>query len=167
MSEETLDFLCNKLRPAMEREDTTFRDCVPLKKRVAIALWKLVTGSEYRIAHLFGVIITTVCRCVQEFCAAAEMLLVPEQIRFPDEGRFGEMVVHIENRWGLPHCVGAIDGSHIHIISPQNYHTDYFNHKGWHSIILSINEVLLMERESSHPRRLGLSLAGLALEAIP
>ncbi|KAI3366928.1 hypothetical protein L3Q82_009574, partial [Scortum barcoo] len=29
--------------------------------------------------------------CVQEFCAAAEMVLVPEQIRFPDEGGFREM----------------------------------------------------------------------------
>lgn len=47
-----------------------------------------------------------------------------------------EMAVHFENRWGLPHCVGAIDGSHIPIIAPQNYHTDDFNRKGWHSIIL-------------------------------
>lgn len=73
---------------------------------------------------------------MQEFCAEAETLLVPEQIRFPDEERFREMAVHIENRWGLPHCVGAIDGSHIPIIAPQNYHNDYFNRKSWHSIIL-------------------------------
>ncbi|KAJ4928607.1 hypothetical protein JOQ06_004237 [Pogonophryne albipinna] len=55
MSEETYTYLCNKLRPAMERQDTAFRVCIPLKKRVAIALWKLATGSEYRsIGHLFG-----------------------------------------------------------------------------------------------------------------
>uniref|UniRef100_A0A667Z7W3 DDE Tnp4 domain-containing protein n=1 Tax=Myripristis murdjan TaxID=586833 RepID=A0A667Z7W3_9TELE len=126
MSEETLGFLCNKLRPAMEREDPTFRESV-LKKRVAIAL---------SISHLFGVSVTTVCRCVQDFCAAAETLLVPEQIRLPDEGRFRDMAAYMENRWGLPHCVGAIDGSHIPIIVPQQYHTDYFNHKGWHSLIL-------------------------------
>ncbi|XP_070819612.1 uncharacterized protein [Chaetodon trifascialis] len=137
MSEETFSFLCNKLRPAMERQDTTFRECVPLKKRVAIALWKLATGSEYRsIGHLFGVSNTTVCRCVQEFCAAAETFLVPEQIRFPDEEKFREMAAYSENRWGLPHCVGAIDGSHIPIIAPQEFHCDYFNRKGWHSIIL-------------------------------
>ncbi|KAK0154186.1 hypothetical protein N1851_003732 [Merluccius polli] len=79
MSEETLDFLCNKLRPVMERQDTSFHECVTLKKRVAIALWKLATGSEYRSSgHLFGVSATTVCWCVQEFCAAAETVLVPE-----------------------------------------------------------------------------------------
>ncbi|XP_037553127.1 protein ANTAGONIST OF LIKE HETEROCHROMATIN PROTEIN 1 [Nematolebias whitei] len=137
MSEQSFIYVCNKLRPALERQHSTFRQCVSLKKRVAIALWKLATGSEYRsVGHLFGVSITTVCRCVQEFCAAAETLLVPEQIRFPDEEKFREMALYIENRWGLPHCVGAIDGSHIPIIAPQHYHTDYFNRKGWHSIIL-------------------------------
>uniref|UniRef100_A0A3Q1BZU4 DDE Tnp4 domain-containing protein n=1 Tax=Amphiprion ocellaris TaxID=80972 RepID=A0A3Q1BZU4_AMPOC len=106
MFEETLDFLCIKLRPVMERQNTTFRDCVPLKKRAAIALWKLATASGYRsIGHLFGVGITTVYRCVQEFCAAAETLLVPELIRFPDEERFREMAVHIENRGKVVECV--------------------------------------------------------------
>ncbi|XP_051572771.1 uncharacterized protein LOC127451837 [Myxocyprinus asiaticus] len=139
MSEETLTYLCNKLRPAMERQDTNFRVCVPLKKRVAIALWKLATGSEYRsVGHLFGVSITTVCRCVQEFCAAAETLLVPEQISFPDQEKFKEMAAYIENRWGLPQCIGAIDGSHIPIIAPQNYHCDSFNSKGWHSILQGV-----------------------------
>ncbi|XP_034053623.1 protein ANTAGONIST OF LIKE HETEROCHROMATIN PROTEIN 1-like [Gymnodraco acuticeps] len=137
MSEETYTYLCNKLRPAMERQDTAFRVCIPLKKRVAIALWKLATGSEYRsIGHIFGVSITTVCRCVQDFCAAAETFLVPELIRLPDREKFAEMADYTENRWGLPQCVGAIDGSHIHILAPQENHCDYFNCKGWHSIIL-------------------------------
>ncbi len=137
MSEETFIHLCTNLRPAMERRDTNFCMCVPLKKREAIALWKLATGAEYRsVGHLFGVSITTVCRCVQEFCAAAETLLVPEQIRYPDQHKFKEIAAYIENRWGLPHCIGAIDGSHIPIIVPEDYHCDYFNFKGWHSIIL-------------------------------
>ncbi|XP_033935158.2 uncharacterized protein [Pseudochaenichthys georgianus] len=137
MSEETCVYLCDKLRPAMERRDTTFRVCIPLKKRVAIALWKLATGSEYRsIGHLFGVSNTTVCRCVQDFCAAAEALLVPELICSPDGQKFAEMAADTQNRWGLPQCVGAIDGSHIPILAPQENHCDYFNRKGWHSIVL-------------------------------
>lgn len=137
MSEETFDHLCNKLRPAMELKNTNFRRCMPLKKRVAIALWKLATGSQYRsIGHLFGVSLTSVCRCVQDFCAAAETLLVPEQIRFPNHAKFAEMSSYYENRWGLPRCVGVIHASHIPIIAPQDNHCDYVNSKGWRSIIL-------------------------------
>uniref|UniRef100_A0A3Q3BHX7 DDE Tnp4 domain-containing protein n=1 Tax=Kryptolebias marmoratus TaxID=37003 RepID=A0A3Q3BHX7_KRYMA len=106
MTEQTFIYLCNKLPPALERQHMTFRHCVPLKKRVAIECWTS-----------FGVSITTVCRCVQEFCVAAEKVLVPEQIRFPNEDRFREIAMYIENRWGLPQCVGAVDGC-------------------WHSIIL-------------------------------
>ncbi|KAA8578711.1 hypothetical protein FQN60_009233, partial [Etheostoma spectabile] len=46
------------------------------------------------------------------------------------------MAAYTESRWGIPQCVGAIDGSHIPIIAPQEYHCEYFNRKGWHSIIL-------------------------------
>ena len=33
-------------------------------------------------------------------------------------------------------CGGAIDGSHIPIIAPHEFHTDYFNREGFHSIII-------------------------------
>lgn len=67
MSEETFLCFCAKLHSEMEKHDTNFRVSVPLKKRVAIALWKLATNSDYRsIGHLFGVSKTTSCRCVQE-----------------------------------------------------------------------------------------------------
>lgn len=137
MSEESFLYICAKLRPMMEKQDTNFRLCVPLNKRVAIALWKLATNNEYRsIGHLFGVSKTTVCSCVREFCTAVCTLLAPEQISFPDQEKLQDMAAYFENRWGLPQCVGAIDGSHIPIIAPRDYHCDYFNRKGWHSIIL-------------------------------
>ena len=37
---------------------------------------------------------------------------------------------------GFPHCSGSVDGTHIPIVSPQQCPTDYYNRKGWHSIIL-------------------------------
>lgn len=47
-----------------------------------------------------------------------------------------EMAAYIDNSWGPPQCIGAIDGSHIPILAPQKYQCDNFNRKGWHSIIL-------------------------------
>lgn len=137
MSEATFTYLCNKLRPAMQRRNTSFRNCVPLRKRVAIALWKLATGSEYRsISQLFGVSTTTVWRCVKDLCAAAETLLMPEQIHLPDETKFREMAFYFESKWGLPQCVGAIDCVHVPIIAPKHFQKDSCNPRGWHSMIV-------------------------------
>ncbi|XP_026797868.3 uncharacterized protein LOC113543669 [Pangasianodon hypophthalmus] len=136
MSEDTFLYLCHRLRTAMEKRDTNFRLCVPIKKRVAIALWKLTTNSELRlVSHLFGVGVTTVWRCVREFCTAVNEVLLPELIPFPNDDKLMEMAMNFEQRYGLPQCVGVVAGSHIPNV-PTEYHAEYFNHMGWHSIIL-------------------------------
>ncbi|XP_053686312.1 putative nuclease HARBI1 [Sabethes cyaneus] len=37
---------------------------------------------------------------------------------------------------GFPQCYGAIDGCHIEVGVPKDEATDYYNFKGWHSVIL-------------------------------
>lgn len=136
VSQESFEYICCQLS-TMGKRNTTYRLCVPLRKRVAIAIWKLATGGEYRtVSHLFGVGISTVCNCVQDFCDAVIRVLLPQHIKFPDPAKFVEMAKFFESRWRVPQCVGAIDGSHIPIIAPEEYPGDYFNRKGWHSVVL-------------------------------
>ncbi|XP_030621103.1 protein ANTAGONIST OF LIKE HETEROCHROMATIN PROTEIN 1 [Chanos chanos] len=137
MSRETFQYICRRLKPALEKMDTNYRVSVPLQKRVAVALWKLATNAEYRtVSHLFGVGISTACDCVKESCSSVEEILLPETIQMPNTEKLKEMALYFEHRWGLPQCVGAIDGSHIPLVAPQEYHTEYFNRKGWYSIVL-------------------------------
>ena len=37
---------------------------------------------------------------------------------------------------GMPQCAGAIDGTHIHVMPPEEVQADYLNRKGFHSINL-------------------------------
>ena len=37
---------------------------------------------------------------------------------------------------GFPQCAGAIDGTHIPVEAPAENASDYYNRKGWHSVIL-------------------------------
>ena len=137
VSRESFDYICRRLGPVLQRNNTNYRLCIPVNKRVAIALWRLATNSEYRsVSHLFGVGIATVCHCVQDFCNAVIKVLLPERIKTPDARKLMEMATFFNNRWRAPQCVGAIDGSHIPIIAPELYPRDYHNRKGWHSIIL-------------------------------
>ncbi|KAJ3581651.1 hypothetical protein NHX12_019472 [Muraenolepis orangiensis] len=137
VSRESFDYICDRLHDIIGRRNTNFRLSVPLRKRVAIAIWKLATGGEYRtISHLFGVGRSTVYNCVREFCDAVVVVLLPLHITMPDAGKLEEMATFFNNRWRAPQCVGAIDGSHIPVIAPEVCAPDYYNRKGWHSIVL-------------------------------
>lgn len=41
----------------------------------------------------------------------------------------------MEKMWVLPQFIGPIYESHVRSVVPQDYKTDYFNRKGWHSLI--------------------------------
>ena len=113
------------------------RKPLSVEEKIAIALWRLGTNIEYRsIALLFGVGVSTLCVTVQEVWNAIVNNLFQGYIKIPT-GQSAETVVDgFLHRWGFPQCFGAIDGLHIPIIAPTRNHQDYFNRKGWHSIVL-------------------------------
>lgn len=41
-----------------------------------------------------------------------------------------------KHHWGFPQTVGAIDGTHIPILQPQQGAADYYNRKGYYSVIM-------------------------------
>ena len=71
MSTSTFQYLCNELRSTIERQDTKLRKAEPTDKRVALTLWFLATGADYRtIAHLFGVSKSAVSLVVRDLSSA-------------------------------------------------------------------------------------------------
>ena len=101
------------------------RKAISLEKRVAICIWVLATPTEYRtIAHLFGVARSSVCQIVYETCEAIVDNLLHTYIHFPSGTRLDEVIDGFSDKWGVPQCVGAIDGSHIPVAAPVNNHTD-------------------------------------------
>ena len=68
--------------------------------------------------------------------SSAIKLLLPRYILFPIGAALREAVDGFKSEYGFPQCAGAVDGSHIPIISPKECLADYYNRKAWHSIIL-------------------------------
>ncbi len=128
LSKSTFNFLCDELRPYLQKENTRFRQAISVRKRIAVALWRLATNSDYRtIGHLFGISKASVCLIADEFCKAVADHLQPKYIRIPVGQELDTVVNNFRYRWGFPQCVGAIDGSHIPVKAPIEFHADYFN----------------------------------------
>ena len=73
---------------------------------------------------------------VHEICRAIVDHLLPKYIHFPSYDQQQQYMYNFEDKWGVPQCVGAIDGSYILVSPPTLCHTDYYNHKGWYSVLI-------------------------------
>ena len=73
---------------------------------------------------------------MKEVCQAVCKILLPKYIKFPQGEDLQKVVDSFKCKYGFPQCIGVINGSHIPIISPNEFPADYFNRKGWHSVIL-------------------------------
>jgi hypothetical protein len=138
VSKNVFKILCTALHPFLVKEDTHLRQSIPVEVRVAIALYALGSVAEYRlIGKPFGVQRCTVCVILHEFCnALAESNLRKRLLRFPKGDELAAVIQGFEDEWGFPQCAGAVDGTHIPICPPAENSRDYFNRKGWASIIV-------------------------------
>ena len=62
--------------------------------------------------------------------------LLPQYVKIPQEEKLKEIVEGFETLWGFPQAAGAIDGSHIPIIRHDESASDYYNRKGYYSVIM-------------------------------
>ena len=100
-------------------------------------MWYLASGSDYRtLGHLFGISKSLVCLIICDVCRAIVDKLTPLYIKMPTGNELKDMIACFEERFGFPSCGGALDGCHIPISAPVEHHTDFYNRKGWYSIIL-------------------------------
>ncbi|XP_037939192.1 protein ANTAGONIST OF LIKE HETEROCHROMATIN PROTEIN 1-like [Teleopsis dalmanni] len=137
ITRKSFSVLCELLK-SFQKKDTNWRKAVPLDKRVAIALCALGSSGEYRVVcELFAVGKSTVCTIVLEFCSIVWEVMSPTYLkRFPlTQETVAECVKGFE-LLGFPQCLGALDGCHIKIRPNSEDAVDYYNYKGWHSIVL-------------------------------
>ena len=78
MSLSTSAYLCDELRSSIEKNDTAMRKAIPADMRVALTLWFLATGANYRTTdHLFGILKSTISLVSKDAYSAIVKFLLP------------------------------------------------------------------------------------------
>ena len=76
---------------------------------------------------------STMCVVTKEVCAVIVDHLLLEYIKMPTGTALKVVIDGFKNNSGFPQCAGAVDGTHIPVLLPQEC---YYNRKGWHSILM-------------------------------
>jgi len=148
LSPATFDELLNKIRPALEKNETQAQRSsssrIEPETRLAATLRYLAGGSYLDICFTHGIAIPSFYDCVWQVMGEINRV---ETIKFPttDEAALKRISLGFESRTSgtLYGCVGALDGLCIRIRKPRAEETGnnpgiYHNRKGFWSINLCV-----------------------------
>ncbi|XP_054843560.1 uncharacterized protein LOC129335133 [Eublepharis macularius] len=134
MSRSTFNELVACIGPGLARHDTRLRRAIPMEKRVAIAIWYLANCYHYRgCMNQFGVGLSTVAGIVLEVCFAIEAELLSKLVCLESDAA---KITAGFQQLGFPHCIGAVDGTHIAICQFKGRGHEYSNRKKFNSILI-------------------------------
>lgn len=137
MNVSTFEFFCSSLATFLCKQYRNMRYAVPIQIKVAVAILRLATGnSMHSIADLYRIGISTSQMVVSQFVTAVNTLMLKKFIRWPSTAVMNKFAEEFQNLHIISYVVGAIDGSHIPIIASRLHAADYYNYKGFHSILL-------------------------------
>ncbi|XP_052806261.1 putative nuclease HARBI1 [Mya arenaria] len=111
------------------------------EQKILIKLRYLATGLiQLNDADIHGVSQPTVSRVLTEVInALSSPALIRQFIKFPGSvEEFRQNAVQMQGIARFPKVIGAIDGTHINIASPNQHEEIYVNRKGKHSINVQV-----------------------------
>ncbi|KAF8777947.1 putative nuclease HARBI1 like protein [Argiope bruennichi] len=137
LTPEMFNNLLCRISDTIQRQNTIMRGSLSAKIKLELTLTFLASGCSYRtLSHLFRVPKSTISSTIPEVLDAIYESL-NEFIKVPSTTEeWAAIKQGFLNAWNFPNCHGALDGKHVLIQSPPNCGSQFFNYKGFHSIIL-------------------------------
>ena len=88
------------------------------------------------IPDLYRIGLSTSQLVVTQFIGAIKTIILKKFIRWLSISTMEKIAREFENLQDIPYVVGTFDGSLIPIVAPRFHAADYYNRKGFHSILL-------------------------------
>lgn len=93
-------------------------------------------NSVYTNALWFRIGRTTMQSILSEVCEALSDVLAHLYLPQSAEDDWQRISREFEQRWDLPHCVGALDGKHVALKKPPNSGSMFFCYKKFFSMVI-------------------------------
>jgi hypothetical protein len=139
LTRSTFEWLCCEVIPLLRRNSNE-PGIVGLawEQKIGASLWFLATGECFRsIGEKFGMGESTISYTLRQFFDIIIERFLAEKIVFPNtESEINKVTNGFKRIGKFSNAIGAIDGSHIPIKAPHLFPVDYFNRKGFYSIVL-------------------------------
>ena len=132
------DLIEKTITPHLRKSETNFRKPLEVGLKLAVTLRHLSTGKNYTsLQYHWRVGRTTICKFVPKVCKAILCEFQKEYLTCPTQNDDWKSVEEkFRNRWKVPNAVGALDCKHIAIKKRMKSGSEYFNHKGYFSLLL-------------------------------
>ena len=130
--------LVKETAPLITEKTTMMR--LPIDPEIKIAItWRfLATGESYEsLMYQFWVHSSIISKFIPVVCNKIHETFKGRFQRLPDTTEEWEIIDYETRRlWQYPNCIVATDGKHIAIIHPSNSGSEFYNYKGFFSIVL-------------------------------
>ena len=137
LSSDIFVYLCEVLRPMLQREGIRMELGIDVETQVAVTLSRLSTGNTLRMCgEVYGLAESTTSVIVMKCCEAIKVLVKP--LVFPKftKERIQNIALEFEKVRGIPYIIGVVDGSHVPIIALKIDPALYYCRKGFYSALL-------------------------------
>ena len=111
---------------------------ISAEEKLAITLRFLATGESYEsLIYQFRVHRRTIGKFVPEVCKVIFNCLKSEYLRMPSsKEEWLELPKETFERWNFPNAFAAADGKHVSLLHPNNSGSEYYNYKGFYSLVM-------------------------------
>ena len=130
--------MINKVGPLITKQTTNLRLPISPEEKLAITLRYLATRETFQsLMYQFRVHRATIAKFIPEVCKAIYNCLKDEYLKVPSSVEEWETVANKTfDRWHFPNAFAEADGKHIALFHPNGSGTEFYNYKGFYSVVL-------------------------------